>query len=92
MLTTFTTEGKQLACSVSRAFYNSASETESAEGRPFAMMAAQGLSRLWIFQFLGLVLLNYDVRGSNNGTCTLRSVRLHDISICCFIGWKDSAT
>ena len=33
------------------------------------MMAAQRIDVLWNWQFLGLILLNVGVYGSNNGMC-----------------------
>ena len=81
MLATFTTEGKQLACSVSRAFYNSASETESAEGRPFAMMAAQGLDVLWIQSSFSLVFLVLFTSGADNGMFTVVYVCMVILSV-----------
>ena len=43
------------------------SETESVEGRQFAMMAAQGLDVLWILCFLFLTFLTHFASGSENG-------------------------
>ena len=40
---------------------------ESAEGRQFAMMAAQGLDLLWSILVLSVIFLNFCVYGSDNG-------------------------
>ena len=45
----------------------SSRETESVEGRPIAMMAAQGLDVLWIRSFISLVFFVAVASGSKNG-------------------------
>ena len=40
---------------------------ESAGGRQFAMMAAQGLDLLWSILLLSVIFLNFCVYGSDNG-------------------------
>ena len=43
------------------------SETECVEGRPFAMMAAQGLDVLWIRSCVSLVFFVVATSGAKNG-------------------------
>ena len=61
-------QGRQLACSVSAAFYNRTSETGCVEGRQFAMMAAQGLDVLWTRFSFPVIFFVVVASGSNNGT------------------------
>ena len=60
-------KGSNFAFCVLSTLQSTASETESAEGRPFAMMAAQGLDVLWILLFVSVIFLNFVVSGSKNG-------------------------
>ena len=61
-------QGRQLACSVSAAFYNRTSKTGCVEGRPFAMMAAQGLDVLWTRFAFPVIFFVVAASGSNQGT------------------------
>ena len=60
-------KGSNFAFCVLSTLQSTASETESAEGRPFAMMAAQGLDVLWIRSSFSLVFFVMAVYGSRNG-------------------------
>ena len=48
-------------------FYSRTRETESVEGRPFAMMAAQGSVVLWLLWFVSLILATLARPGSQLG-------------------------
>ena len=50
------------------------SETECVEGRPFAMMAAQGSDVRWILCLISLFLRSFVAAGSDNGTCKERFI------------------
>ena len=52
---------------VSPAFRSRRSETESVEGRQFAMMAARGLDRLCLLWIFSSGFFNAVVSGSENG-------------------------
>ena len=69
----------------STSFHGSARETESVEGRLFAMMAAQGSDALWIRSSFSLVFFVITAAGTKNGTsyCT---------SFCCVFETINIAT
>ena len=50
------------------------SETECVAGRPFAMMAAQGLDALWILCLISLFLRRLVASESDNGMCKERFI------------------
>ena len=62
-----TAQGKQLSCFV-YTFYIGSGETDSAEGRQFAMMAALGWHVMFTVWFVFLVGFNFVVCGTMNGT------------------------
>ena len=73
--------GEATWCFVATAFCCRSSETESEEGRPFAMMAAQGLDVLWIQSSFSLIFLVLFTSGADNGMFTVVYVCMAILSV-----------